>query len=168
MSSITNFILLLFPTIFLSIFESKSLFPKPSQCVKSRKCSKLLAQIVHKPETCALKYFDNISVTLKERSEILFNPNADSFIYSFENTYNVLVILVDALGNTMNYYPNQTKSSGPPVMYTDTAQSYLNFPGFVRQVSDQKFYYTFNVFSNKAEHYEVTLSMPLSKDPIFC
>lgn len=168
MNSIINFILLLIWANCISAFESKKLFSQPSQCLQSRKCSKLLAQIVYKPETCAFKYLDKISIPLREESEILFTSSADSFIYSFENTYNVLVILVDSLGNTVNYYPNQTKSSGPPVMYTDTAQSYLNFPGFVRQVSDQKFYYTFNVFSKDAKHYEVTLSMPLSRDPIFC
>ena len=168
MSSLTNFILLLFSAIFISTFESKNFFPKPSQCLKSRKCSNELAQIVYKPESCALQYFDKISVPLKTRSEIFFTAEADSFIYSFENTHNVLVTLVDSMGKTMIYYPNLTKISGPPVMYTDTAQSYINFPGFVRQVGDQEFYYTFSIFSKEGQHYDVTLSMPLSKDPIFC
>lgn len=135
---------------------------------KSNKCSRELEAIIYKPETCALQYFNRISAQLKARSEVFFTPQADPFIYTFINEYNVLLSLVDAMGNTMNYYPNLTKSPGSPVQYTDTAQSYLNIPGFVRQVSNQKFYYTFSIFSKNGEYYDVTLSMSLAKDPIFC
>lgn len=164
MKLLVNFVFLFLSTL----LEAKNLYYKPRQCLKSRKCSRELAAIVYKPETCALKYLDRISTTLKARSQILFTPQADSFIYSFENTYNVLLTLVDAMGNTMEYFPNQTKVPGTPVKYTDTAQSYLNFPGFVRQASNQKFYYTFSIFSEDGQYYDVTLSMPLAKDPIFC
>lgn len=158
----------LLPTNLVLLFSVIFINSRTLLCLQSSKCSKDLEKIIYKPDTCALKYFEKISADIKASSQVFFTPEADSFIYAFENAFNVNLTLVDALGHTMNYYPNKTKSAGWPVIYADVAQSYLNLPGFARQVSCQTFYYTFAIFSKEGQYYGVTLSMPLSKDPVFC
>lgn len=157
-------LLLTFISVSFSFINATGHFYKRNQC------SRQLQIALHKPETCAYKYLSKISEIFKARSQVLFTSTseADSFIYTFENTFNVLVSLANPFGKYTNYYPNGTKQPGQPAKYTDTAQSYLNFPGFVRQISSQEFYYTFNVFSTDGQYYDITLSMPLSRDPIVC
>lgn len=84
------------------------------------------------------------------------------------STFFVGVVTINPFGATTRYTPLGTTEPGSPVKYTDTAQSYLNHGGFVRQVSNQNFYYTFHVFSKNAEYLGITLSMPLERDPIYC
>ena len=158
--------LYLFITFISAIFASV-IYDQPAV---SKKCTRKLEEILFKPDPCAFRYLQTVANKFRARAQILFGPQdlADSFIYNFENEYQVEIALVDAFGGSVNYNPDGTKSSGEPVQYTDTAQAYLNFPGFVRQVSQQNFYYTFQVFSPDGQYYAVTLIMPLSDDPIVC
>lgn len=155
---------------FIVIIQFISIFTKTiNENSNNNKCSSALEQVIYRPETCAYQYLNKLHKEFLIRSPLLFTSQADAFIYSFESMYNVYVTLIDAMGKTTNYYySNKTKSNGQPVKYTDTARSYINFPGFVRQVSSSSFYFTFVVFSVNAEMYSVTISMPLSQDPIFC
>lgn len=136
----------------------------------NRKCSIKLEGIIYGPETCAKKYFDQISKQFRANSEILFTDTvqADAFLYNFASTYQVIVAIATPMGANTLYNPDGSQSEGFPNQYTNTAQAFLNFPGFIRQVSDFKFYYSFNAFSRNGQYYGVTLSMPLSRDPLYC
>ena len=136
----------------------------------ANKCSRVLEEILFRPETCAFKYLQSIARKFQIRSEILFGPQnlVDAFIFSFENEYQIEIDLIDPFGGVVKYYPDGTKSVGVPGQYTDTAQSFLNFAGFVRQVRGKKFYFTFPVYSNEGGYYTVTFYMPLKNDPLVC
>lgn len=136
----------------------------------NEKCSLELQAILHKPKSCAFNYLQSLELRFREDGGryLLFTAQADSFIYTFENTYNIFIKTADAFGQSTKYYPDGTKSLGSLGFYTDTAQSYMKFPGFVRQVSNQKFYYTFSIFSEDAQYKAVTFEMYTVDDPIFC
>lgn len=150
--------------LILIILNSNSIVSKNENV-----CSSALAGVIYRPESCAYQYLNKLHKEFLMGSQLLFTPQAENFIYTFESTHQIKVKLVNAMGDTTNYYyQSKSSSAGQPVMYTDIARSYINFPGFVRQVSDSFFYFSFVVFSVNAEMFTVTLSMPLSQDPIFC
>lgn len=154
-------------SLFLSVSfaSATSSFP-----FSSKKCSRALEEVIYKPETCAFLYMQSIAQKFILRSPIVFGPEeqADAFIYSFENEFGILVDLVDAFGRVTKYSSDGTKSQGAPNKYSNSAQAYLNFPGFVRQPTDSNFFYTFQIFSQDARYYAVTFIMPLENDPIVC
>ena len=133
-----------------------------------KQCSRLLESTIFKPNSCAYKYLHKLGESFRVRAQALFTPLASQFIYNFEVDNRVVVGLVDAFGQQVIYNFNGTASVGEPAQYSDTAQAFLNFPGFTRQVSLKSFYYTFQVYSPDAKYYAVTFQMPLEDDPIFC
>lgn len=158
--------LYLFITFISAIFASV-IYDQPAV---SKKCTRKLEEILFKPDPCAFRYLQTVANKFRARAQILFGPQdlVDSFIFSFENEYKVKVDLVNPFGGVVKYHPDGTKSIGEPAQYSNTAQAYLNFPGFVRQVNQENFYYTFQVYSPDGQYYAVTLIMPLSDDPIVC
>lgn len=134
------------------------------------KCSKYLAGIINRPETCAYQYLNRLREEFLVGSQLIFTPQASSFVIGFETKYQVLVGLVNAMGKTIFYTTNGTKQPDSLSEYPDIAQAYLNFPGFIREIEDSYagFYLSFIVYSVDAQMYTVTLSIPLSKDPISC
>ena len=134
------------------------------------KCSKYLAKTINRPESCAYQYLNRLRKEFLVGCQLLFTPQASSFVISFEIKYQVSVALVDAMGYTTFYNSNGTKQPASPSQYPDIAQAYLNFPGFIRETKENSegFYFSFIVYSVDAQMYTVTLSMPLSKDPISC
>ena len=169
----SSIISILFSSLFfllnfnLSAISAKSL---PSHRGNHQnKCSHALAKVIYTPESCAYKYLNKLRKKFLLGTPLLFTPQIDSFIFNFEIVNRISVTIVDAMGSTTNYnYQTKTKTSGQPVKYLDTARSYINFPGFVRQISSSSFYFTFVVFSDNAEVLSVTFTLPISQDPIVC
>lgn len=132
-------------------------------------CARYLESTIFKPESCAYKYMERLAIDFRIKAQpVLFTPQVDQFIYSFETSNQIKVALIDAFGLQTSYHPNGTKTTGSYALYSDTAQAYTNFPGFVRQINADNFYYTFEMFSTEGQYYGVTLSMPLSDDPLVC
>lgn len=156
-----SFILSLF-ALLRSISSNSIQKPTNIQCVRE------LEWTIFKPETCAFKYLEKLAKTFQLRGQAIFSPLVDQYIYTFEAATKVNVILVNAFGQQTFYYPNGTKTFGISAQFANSAQAYTNFPGFVRQINMQNFYYTFQMFSKDGRYYAVTLYMPLSNDPIFC
>lgn len=158
--------------VFIATFNFDLIYAKSSLSNKGNnqnKCSRALANVIYDPKSCAYQYLDKLRKKFLIDSPLLFTPQMDSFIFNFENNNQISVAIVNAMGDLTNYnYQTKTKTPDQPVKYIDTARSYLNFPGFVRQISSESFYFTFVVFSVNAEMYTVTFSMPLSQEPIFC
>lgn len=136
----------------------------------AKKCTRNLENVLYKPENCAYIYLRSIAYKFLPRSQIIFKDqeHGDAFIYNFEAEYGVKVDLIDPFGHVTKYHPNGTKSHGLPNKYTDSAQAYLNFGGFVRQVNQNNFFYTFQIFSPDGQYIGVTLYVPLSEDPLVC
>ena len=134
----------------------------------TRKCTRELEAILHKPQTYELLYLEGLAREFKLGSPQIFaSPEqADAFIYSFAQKYRIEVTLVPTFGDSVNYYPDGTSAEGSHSKYTDTAQSYLNFGGFVKQVSDERFFYTFSINSPDARRYGVTLSLRFMAEQI--
>lgn len=166
----SSLISILFSSLFfLLTFNFSLIFAKSFTSHQENKCSRALDNIIYTPESCAYKYLDKLRKKFLLEAPLLFTPQIDSFIFNFENNNQISVTIIDAMGSTTNYnYQTKTKTSGQPVKYLDTARSYINFPGFVRQISSSSFYFTFVVFSVNAEMLSVTFSLPISQDPIFC
>lgn len=112
-----------------------------SSSVSVRTCSRALEQIVYKPPSYAFLYMQSLARKFRPRGQILFGPveQADAYIFTFASENKVEVTLSDAFAIVVNYHPDGTKFSGSPVKYANTAQAYLNLPGFVKQTSNEIF-----------------------------
>lgn len=132
---------------------------KQSESLKA--CTRELEGIIYKPPTPKYFYLKGLSEQFIAGSPIIFaSPaQADAFVLSFAQRYDIEVTLTTPLGESTNYYPNGNIAAGSPPKYTDTAQSYLNLGGFVWQTSNQKYYYTFAIYSADARRYGVTLAL---------
>lgn len=166
MNSLT--ILSLILSSIISVTFASSL--RSSSVVSSKKCSRELEEIIYKPETCTFLYMQSLERKFRAGGQVIFGPEeqADAYIYTFEKNYGVTISLQKPFGNSVIYNPDGTKTEGSPEQYAGTAQSYLNFPGFVKSTSSSEFYYHFNEYSPDARFYGVTIIMPLANEVLSC
>lgn len=166
-------LLILFTILFtvVSILKAEIInIDSPKEVDKSAVCARELQKILFKPKSCAFNYLNELALKFRTGAQtILFNNQADSFIYSFEVAYKLIIRLTDPFGYVTTYFPNGTKSvTSPAGVYPDLAQSYLRFPGFIRNTKYRRFFYEFSMFSVDAQYYAISFSMSLDDDPIFC
>ncbi len=159
---------------FLS-FSQQSSSPPPSSSSSSVStysrtiCYKALKETVHVPDSCAYRYLKSIASILKTKSPILFTDQASTAIYNFEDEFKqVNVTIFDVFGQGTKYFlPRGAEVASPP-KYSNTAKTYLNLDGFERDTAHNSFYYTFNAWNREAAFLQITLSMSIDYDPIFC
>lgn len=134
------------------------------------KCTSTLRNAVRVPDSCAYRYLQSVSNTLKAQSALLFTDRINTVIANFENTFsNILVTITSAFGEAVLYQADSTTIPVDPPKYSNTAKNYINFDGFVRAPeSSQNFFYSFPVWDNEGRMQQITLSMPILDDPIFC
>lgn len=68
-------------------------------------CTIELAQVVYQPETCAFKYFTEITDKLRFQAELFWSSDAKSLLTAFSERYKVEVLVADAFGMVYDY-PN--------------------------------------------------------------
>lgn len=135
------------------------------------KCAIELQEILYEPKPCAFKYLQSLEVRFREEGGLywIFSAQADSFISTFANTYKIAVHITEPFGRLTIYYPNGIRvAQGDYGVYPDMARSYLNISGFIRQPSNQNFYYTFQLFTQDAQYKAVSFQMAMADDPVFC
>jgi hypothetical protein len=136
-----------------------------------KKCTRELQGIIHKPSTCALSYLEGLAEKFKVGSPIIFTSQvqANAYILTFANTYGIDIGLIPTFGDQTVYTStgSQTETS-LPMMFSTTAQSYLNFGGFVNAVGASSFYYKFRIFSRDGQQYGVSLMLSNANTPIGC
>ena len=120
----------------------------------NQQCKKTLEGIVHKPESCVLNYFNQITREFKLNDQIVFTSQAESFILKFSKSYGVFVVLIDAVGKFTAYGLNngQNINSSLDSLYY-VVQNYLNVPVFAKY--NALYYYNFNIFSKIGEYFNV-------------
>lgn len=134
------------------------------------KCVSTLRNAIRVPDSCAYRYLSSVSNVLKAQSALLFTESINSVIANFENTFrNIQVTVIDAFGQAVLYQTGSSIIPTDPPKYSNTAKNYINIDGFVRAPeSSQNFFYSFPIWNNEGQLQQITLSMPILDDPIFC
>ena len=169
-SSLFNFFLLSFASFLLLNF----LLAEGTNKIKfnPKKCTNDLEKTIYSPKTCAYQYLDKIRKKFLVQSRLIFTPLAGSFIENFQIKNGVSVAVTDAMGNLIVFTPTGTEIIETSAQYLDILKAYINFPGFYRQNVDRNlatgFSFSFVIYSINAVMYTITLSIPLSQEPICC
>lgn len=148
----------------LSYFSSSS-----SSSYSKDICARALQEIIHVPKICAYRYMKSLADDFRLKGPALFTEQRKFVILNFENTYtNVNVTVYEGFfGGTKYLADGKTEPVQAP-LYSNTAKDYLNIDGFVRDSTNLFFFYTFNIWSRYAQLLQITLSMSIDYDPIFC
>ena len=151
-------------------FSSKSSSSSSSSYIKPI-CAHALKEAIHVPDSCAYRYLKSIAFILKDRASLLFTDQLSTVIFNFESEFKqVNVTVYDAFGQGTKYEVDGLRQiPASPPKYSNTAKTYLNFDGFTRDTGlVNSFYYTFDVWNRYAQFLQITLSMSIDFDPIFC
>lgn len=157
-------LIFLFALCFAINVQSRNVDPNVSD-----KCSVELEGIIFSPKNCTFEYLKRLEAKFRAGGEhLLFTSQASPFIKAFVNTYQVGVKVANPFGLATNYAIDGVTTIVPAFVYSDTAQSYINFPGFVRQPSYGNFYYAFPVFSSDGQYLMVYFILDHTRDVVFC
>lgn len=163
LSSLQKFICLI-ALLFAINVQSHKVDPKIND-----KCSVELEGIIFRQRNCTFEYFKRLEIKFRAGGEhLLFTTQASPFIKSFSNTYQLIILVSNPFGFTDIYDVDGTTTSVPLSIYPETAQTFINFPGFIRQVNNGNFYYAFPVFSSDGQYLLIKFKMEHSRDVVLC
>lgn len=174
---------------FLSLFAASSVFANHGPSVKSSSsvsasvaksvaCTEQLEGVVYVPKNCAYNYLKSINKVLQVQSPLLWGTpsQAQSVILSFQNTYNVLVVLYDAMGNAFSA-PGVPISGAPVAQFAAYERSNALGEGFTANtpvnIEAISAIGSFSVYTSifwnvDGQMYNVAIMMASANTPNFC
>jgi hypothetical protein len=117
----------------------------------SEKCTAELAGIVYAPETYARDYMLKVAANFNIGSAMLFTPNAQSYIDSFEQQWGVTVEIGEPFA-ICRVSDDDITACGHSSM-----SSTINFPGFTYSSTTQNVYLTEDIFDSSGQMIQVTI-----------
>lgn len=165
---------MLFASI-LSLFAASAVFAQKR--LNSKVCTRQLEGIVYVPESCSFNYLSKLANVLRVQAPLLWTAQASGVINSFQGTYGVTVLVIDALGNygTINgdgvFVPNLVAPE--KAMDHSVARSNALGEGFTANLAidglvDQYDFYTTTIWNVNGQMYTIGLALESSKAPNFC
>ena len=157
----------------LSLFAATAVFAQKHHASKA--CTRELEGIVYVPTSCAASYLSKIADVLRVQSPLLWTSQANGVIATFEATYGVNVVVINALGQIGTIGADGSFTAGPyRAMDHSVARSNALGEGFTANLklpnidSNTYDYYTSVFWNLNGEMYTVGVAIDSSKAPNFC
>ena len=169
---------MLFTVLFTLIATATATFANVlgSSKQSSKACSRELEGIIYTPANCGFSYLKSISKQLTSQAPLLFQPSQiGPVVSSFASTYNVLVILNDAIGN-IAYATSDNPLITAPHMTSSIARAMAlgegyasaSYTNFAAQITYAYITYSYILWNTDGQYYNVNLYLPKANAPTFC
>lgn len=133
---------------------------------EAKKCSRALEGVVYVPHLWAYEYLHRITETLRAQSPLLWTDQAEGVIKTFENTYGVVVGVVDAFGMVYDY-PKGNIVAPASVSKTNLiarayalGEGYGSFDGGIVPQAPPVYSYASKFWNPNGEMYVVSVNLP--------
>lgn len=158
----------------LSLFAATAVFAHNHH--GSKACTRELEGIVYVPANCAFGYLSKLANVLRVQAPLLWTAQASGVINSFEGTYGVNVIVINALGQYGTINDEGVFVADSPAVYAfnhSYERSNALGEGFtantiVPGIKASVDYYTTTIWNANGQMYTIGLALDSSKAPNFC
>jgi hypothetical protein len=123
--------------------------------LSGKRCSKQLAEIVYEPCNQWSKYLRSISVELRDIATFYETSLGTSMINSFQQKYDVFVVLYEPFGEYLDYSSSPATESAQTQFDHNNARAVLNLGAFYANGTD--YVYNFLSFAKDGQMVEVSI-----------